>query len=346
MRAFTSFDGLRIAYHDEGEGPVVILLHGFGVDGLGQFGDFERILPLLEKRQEMFCEVFGGAPPLPNPPPEGRPGVVRALLAAGARVILPDMRGFGASDKPRDQAAYGDSAMARDVVALIEHLRLVAVDVIGFSMGAGTAARLLILRPPQVKSAILVGIGDYAIEDTILELPQNWPVPDSVPRPLTLRVWAEEGARILEKGEIVHGHLGSAHLIAARVTGADPKVLAAVIRGAVAPALPAEQLRWIEVPVLVLNGKADAANQKVGRLLKAIPPSSTAECEGDHHSTPYEPTFQETVIRYFQEQWRSRHMALEEPYPPSSRTHFETVSGPSRAPKAIETQPDRWPRER
>ena len=134
MRAFTSFDGLRIAYHDEGEGPVVILLHGFGVDGLGQFGDFERILPLLEKRQEMFCEVFGGAPPLPNPPPEGRPGVVRALLAAGARVILPDMRGFGASDKPRDQAAYGDSAMARDVVALIEHLRLVAVDVIGFSI--------------------------------------------------------------------------------------------------------------------------------------------------------------------------------------------------------------------
>lgn len=143
MRAFTSFDGLRIAYHDEGEGPVVIL-HGFGVDGLGQFGDFERILPLLEKRQEMFCEVFGGAPPLLNPPPEGRPGVVRVLLTAGARVILPDMRGFGASDKPRDQAAYGDSAMARDVVALIEHLRLVAVEVIGFSMGAGTAAQLLI----------------------------------------------------------------------------------------------------------------------------------------------------------------------------------------------------------
>jgi hypothetical protein len=45
MRAFTSFDGLRIAYHDGGEGPAVILLHGFGVDGLGQFGEFERILP-------------------------------------------------------------------------------------------------------------------------------------------------------------------------------------------------------------------------------------------------------------------------------------------------------------
>ena len=148
MNTFTSFDGIQIAYHDEGEGPAVILLHGFGVDGLGQFGDFDRILPLLGKRQAMFREVFGAAPPLPDPPQEGRPGVVQALLAAGARTILPDMRGFGASGKPREQTAYADSAMARDVVALIEHLRLDAVDVIGFSMGSGVAAKLLALRPP------------------------------------------------------------------------------------------------------------------------------------------------------------------------------------------------------
>src|SRR5215831_10374660 len=204
---FRSFDGIQIAYHDQGEGPAVILLHGFGVGGLDQFGSFERILPLLERRQEMFREVFGGAPPPPNPPLEGRPGLVQALLGAGARTILPDMRGFGASDKPAETSAYGDSAMARDVIALIEHLRLDAVDVIGFSMGSGTAARLLMLRPPQVKSAILAGIGDYAIEGNVLEFPQNWPVPDYVPRPLTARVWAEEGARILEQGEFVPGHL-------------------------------------------------------------------------------------------------------------------------------------------
>jgi predicted esterase len=49
MHTFKSFDGIQIAYHDEGEGPAVILLHGVGVDGLGQFGDFERILPILGK---------------------------------------------------------------------------------------------------------------------------------------------------------------------------------------------------------------------------------------------------------------------------------------------------------
>ncbi|MBZ5584711.1 MAG: hypothetical protein LAQ30_21370 [Acidobacteriia bacterium] len=68
MNTFTSFDGIRIAYHDEGEGPAVILLHGGYLDGLGQFGEFERILPLAEKRQEMFRQVFGRALPLPNPP--------------------------------------------------------------------------------------------------------------------------------------------------------------------------------------------------------------------------------------------------------------------------------------
>ena len=40
VNVLTSFDGIQIAYHDEGEGPTVILLHGFGVDGLGQFGNY------------------------------------------------------------------------------------------------------------------------------------------------------------------------------------------------------------------------------------------------------------------------------------------------------------------
>ena len=81
-----------------------------------------------------------------------------------------------------------------------------------------------------------------------MDFPKNWPIPDSVPRPITARVWAEEGAKILEQGEIVPGHLASAGLIAARVSGADPKVLAAVIRGAVAPMWSVEPLRTIKEP--------------------------------------------------------------------------------------------------
>jgi pimeloyl-ACP methyl ester carboxylesterase len=127
-----------------------------------------------------------------------------------------------------------------------------------------------------------------------------------VPRPITRQVWAEEGAKILEQGEIVPGHLASAALIAGRVTGADPKVLAAVIRGAVAPTWPTEALRKINVPVLILNGKTDVANQKVDRLLKEIPTARSAQCDGDHHSTPYQPTFQQAVVQFLTEQWRQR----------------------------------------
>jgi pimeloyl-ACP methyl ester carboxylesterase len=281
-------------------------LHGYGVDGLGQFGSFERILPILEARQTLFIETFGGAPPLPDPPDEGRPGIIPPLLAANARVILPDLRGFGASSKSREVSFYSNWAMARDVIALIEHLHLEAVDVVGFSMGAGTAARVVILGPLQVKSAILAGIGDYAIEGAVLEFPKNWPVPEHLPKPLTHKIWAEEGARVLEKNELIPGNLGSAHVIAARVTGADPKVLAAVVRGAVADQMTPPQLNRIRVPVLVLNGRSDVANQKTARLLKEISTAKLSECEGDHTSTPYQPSFHRAVVGFLERQWRER----------------------------------------
>lgn len=313
LKSIASFDGATIAYHDDGDGPPVILLHGYGVDALGQFGSFERILPMLEERQRLFIQTFGGAPPLPDPPAKGRPGIVPPLLAANARVILPDLRGFGASAKSREVAFYSDWAMARDVIALINHLHLDAVDVVGFSMGAGTAARVVILGPPQVKSAILAGIGDYAIEGTVLEFPKNWPVPEHLPKPLTHKIWAEEGARVLEKNELIPGNLGSAHVIAARVTGADPRVLAAVIRGAVADQMTAEQLNRIRVPVLVLNGKGDVANQKTARLLDEISTASLGECEGDHSSTPYQPSFHQAVVGFLERQWRERAAARSMP---------------------------------
>lgn len=306
MKTFRSFDGAEIAYRDEGDGPAVILLHGYGVDGLGQFGSFDYVLPTLVRVRELFLEAFGKAPPLPDPPSEGRAGLLPPLLAAGARVLLPDLRGFGASAKPTDPRGYSDSAMARDVIALVQHLRLDEVDAVGFSMGAGVAGRLLALEPPQVRSAILAGIGDYAIEGSVLEFPESWPIPKDLDRPLTHKSWAEEGARVLEGGEIVPGHLASAHVIAARAAGADPKVLAAVIRGAVAEQLTAQGLRRINAPVLVLNGAADVANQKTERLLREIPTARLGRCEGDHYSTPYQPSFHGAVIEFLRGQWRAR----------------------------------------
>ena len=193
---------------------------------------------MLERTLALFRDEMGFAPPMPTPPIRGSAGLAAFLRAGGARVIVPDMRGFGDSDKPDDPAAYADSAMARDVVALIDHLGLDSVDVCGFSMGSLNAAKLLALGPASVRSAVLAGIGDYILEGEVMDLPEQWPLPDHLPRPVTLPVHAEEGARLLERGEIERGNVLATQVIMARATAADPRVLAAVLRGTMAEPVP------------------------------------------------------------------------------------------------------------
>jgi hypothetical protein len=57
---------------------------------------------------------------------------------------------------------------------------------------------------------------------------------------------------------------------------------------------------------MILNGKSDAANQKVTRLLVEIPTARSRDCEGDRLSTLYQPTFHKAVIAFLQEQWHRR----------------------------------------
>jgi pimeloyl-ACP methyl ester carboxylesterase/DNA-binding transcriptional MerR regulator len=305
LNSFVSFDGTRIAYSDEGKGPAVVLLHGFGTDGLTQFGDFGRLRGQLDTLRALFRRHMGFEPPLPEPPAEGKPGLVPRLRAAGFRVVVPDLRGFGASDKPRHPAAYAHSAMARDVLALIEHLGLDAAHVLGFSMGSLTAAQLLVLADARVKSAILSGIGPYILEGEEMVLPKGIPMAAHLPRPLTLPALAEARAKVLDRGEIIPGDMSTFGVIAARATGADLAVLAAAERGAT-DLVPVEPLENVGAPVLVLNGAADVANQSVGRFLEVLPNARTGTCDGDHHTTPWQPSFQEAVVAFFTKQWHAR----------------------------------------
>jgi pimeloyl-ACP methyl ester carboxylesterase len=125
MERFASFDGVGLAYQLSGEGPPVLLLHGFAADS---------------ERNWV------------------RPGVVAALEAAGRRTVLLDARGHGRSDKPHDPAAYADGAMARDALCLLEHLGLERVDVCGYSMGARTAMTLA-ASGERMRSAVFGGVG-------------------------------------------------------------------------------------------------------------------------------------------------------------------------------------------
>jgi len=53
---------------------------------------------------------------------------------------------------------------------------------------------VLALGVPPIRSAILSGVGDYIMEGEVMDLPENWPIPEHLPKPLTMKVHAEEGA--------------------------------------------------------------------------------------------------------------------------------------------------------
>ena len=117
MRSFTTWDGIAIAYQEWGEQaslPPVVLHHGFVADANANW-----VLP----------------------------GVVGGLVAAGRRVVAPDARGHGSSEKPHDPGFYGEQRMARDLAALLEVIGGGQVDLVGYSMGAVVA--LIFLRYHQ-----------------------------------------------------------------------------------------------------------------------------------------------------------------------------------------------------
>jgi 3-oxoadipate enol-lactonase len=79
---------------------------------------------------------------------------IPVLVQAGFRVLAPDMPGFG-----RSTAWYGAPGMNRLVyplVALLDHLKLTAVDVIGISMGGTIALQLTLDHPSRVNRLILI----------------------------------------------------------------------------------------------------------------------------------------------------------------------------------------------
>ena len=119
-------------YEVHGQGQPVILIHGYPLNGRS----FER--------QE------------------------RALLASGYRAVNYDRRGFGLSDQPT--IGYDYDTFAADLNALLDHLQLDDVILVGFSMGTGEVTRYLgTYGSAQVRKAVLLG----AIPPFVLKTEDN-----------------------------------------------------------------------------------------------------------------------------------------------------------------------------
>lgn len=115
-------EGVRLHYVEAGEGPLVVLLHGFP-----EFWySWRRQLP--------------------------------ALASAGFHVVAPDMRGYNLSTKPGDWRAYGLELLADDVAGLIHHFGETEACVAGHDWGAAVAYGVAMYRPEVVKRLAILNV--------------------------------------------------------------------------------------------------------------------------------------------------------------------------------------------
>ena len=115
--------GVTLDVQVEGEGRPVVLLHGFP--------DTKRLWSRT----------------------------VPALVDAGFRVIVPDQRGYGASDKPADVEAYSIPFLAIDVTAILDHLAIERAHVVGHDWGAAVAWATASFAPERVDHLVALSVG-------------------------------------------------------------------------------------------------------------------------------------------------------------------------------------------
>jgi pimeloyl-ACP methyl ester carboxylesterase len=84
---------------------------------------------------------------------------VPALTAAGFRAVVPDLRGFGASDRPGSVEAYGLAHILGDVIGVLDHLGVGRAHVIGHDWGAAVAWAVAALFPDRVDHLVALSVG-------------------------------------------------------------------------------------------------------------------------------------------------------------------------------------------
>jgi pimeloyl-ACP methyl ester carboxylesterase len=109
-------NGIELRVLDEGEGPLVVLCHGFPE------------LAFSWRRQ------------------------VPALTSAGFRVIAPDLRGFGRSSVPLEVEAYDVVSLCGDLCGLLDALGEEAAVFVGHDWGASLVWQLAVLHPTRVRA--------------------------------------------------------------------------------------------------------------------------------------------------------------------------------------------------
>jgi len=230
---FAAPDGVDLAWHETGEGRPVILLHGLFSDADTNWIRF---------------------------------GHAAEIAKNGFRVIMPDLRGHGASARPHEASAYPLDILASDGLALIAHLKLEDYDLGGYSLGARTAVRMVVggARPRRL---IVAGMGLDGL----------------------LRTGARSAHfKAILKGLGTHRR-GSPEWMAEaflKTTGGDPEALLPLLDSFVDTS--EAELRAIAAPTLVLSGADDRDNGSA-EALAGLLSATYVEIPGNHMSAVTRP---------------------------------------------------------
>ena len=248
---FLASDGVKIHYLEAGKGTPVVLIHGYSGTAEGNW--------------------FSN-------------GVAEAL-AKNHRVVAIDCRGHGKSEKPHEAAKYGPQ-MAKDVIEMMDHLKIAKAHVHGYSMGGAIVTQLLALAPDRFITASYGGSGVPETEQTYKDqVPADAPGPDPQE--------AEASAKLKTSPD------------------RDAEALAAVTQYPWKPEQRGKiDLTKIKIPVLAINGEFDRPNAKTHRMKRELKNFTAVVLPGKSHLTAimagYIPQlYIDTLVKFINENDRS-----------------------------------------
>jgi pimeloyl-ACP methyl ester carboxylesterase len=205
---------------------------------------------------------------------------VMALLPEGVRAIAPDLRGHGRTEYSGSD--FSMSALAADVVALMDRLGVIRATIVGHSMGSMVAQALAVEHPERVARVVLVGAIDRGAHPAAAELhaivqglPD--PVPDEFIREFQVSTaHAPVPVRFIETAISESRKLGT-------------PAWRGLITGLVAADFTA-RLPGVAVPALLLWGEKDAFFQLDAQqnLLGLLPNARLVRYEDTGHALHWE----------------------------------------------------------
>lgn len=235
---------LRLHYESHGHGPPLLMIHGLGSSGA-----------------DWAFQV--------------------AELSGRFRVITPDLRGSGLSDKPH--GPYRIEQFANDLWALLDQLDAADAHLVGFSLGGAVALEMALQRPTGAGRVVLINsLPSYRIDHW-----RKW-LELRLQNSLVKLLGLPRTARLVAKRIFPHPHQAPMRARVAEVVGGNPRHAYLASANALVRWCARDRLLDLQRPTLVLSGELDYTPLQEKRDYARQMRAEFAVIRGSRHGTPFD----------------------------------------------------------